>query len=498
MGLFVRVVLLLLLPVILFACPHRRGAEHDAAPPDAIAEDAAPPDAGGDGAVPTCSASSIVEQPVAVIPGEQVVPNIAASASGDVWVSWYDNARGNYDVRIQRLSPEGEPELDATGLLVSEHPSDTWVTDYSLAVDREGAAIVAFNDIRTGHFEPFAYRVDPSGQMLWGADGIALSPHAADGMFPKIALTTSGEAVFVFERFDDNQNLHEAVLQRIALDGTVRWDSGVVITSASSELVVRPWIAASDSDAIIVVWLEAPDIMSYDRTLYARKLGPDGDALWATDVVISVGGEIPFFYDPVLEPDGQGGLFVAWQEIIGSRTAAMLQHLDAQGNTSMTSGGVPLSTSSSTMQLRLALAFVAPAGELIAVWRETDLSQTVYGISAQRFTPDGTRGWADAGLVLEPASEVVVDLAGARAHDDTAVVVFGDWPFGGNASSRVRAGALHLVSSPNWNPVDLAPSENEKGHVNVAPAMTCDGLWSVWEALGQDLGDIFAGYYRIP
>ena len=386
-----RLVLLLCVPFTFLACERHAGKDADAEVSDGQIQDAAPVDAGADAhadaVVPTCSASSLVEVPVALAAGEQVVPNAASSADGTLWVSWYDNAQGNYDVRLQLLSPLGEPLLDPTGLLVSEHASESWVTGHSLAVDPDGAAIVAFNDVRTGHFEPFAYRVDADGQQRWGEDGIALAPHAADGVFPKIAITTAGEAVFVFERFDDGQDLHEAVLQRLSAEGTRRWGSeGIIITSATGQAVVRPWIAAADLDSVIVVWLETPDIMSYDRTIMARKVNREGSAVWAEDAVVSEGGSLPYFYDPVLEPDGQGGLFVAWQEIDGNRTVAKLQHLDAEGATTMTTGGVGFSTSTTRMQLRPSLAWVVPAQEVLAVWRETDLDQSVYGLAAQRVT----------------------------------------------------------------------------------------------------------------
>lgn len=88
-------------------------------------------------------------------PGAQVVPHLAVvpdgvEPAGHTYVGWYDNDSGNYDVLLQLLGPDGVPVFAPGGLIVSAHPQNTWVMDWSLAVDQGGNAVLAFADIRGG------------------------------------------------------------------------------------------------------------------------------------------------------------------------------------------------------------------------------------------------------------------------------------------------------------------------------------------------------------
>ena len=69
---------------------------------------------------------------------------------------------------LQLMDKDGKPKLDANGLLVSDHPSATWVMDYGLASDNEGNAILAFSDMRVANRLTLrAYKIAPEGTFMW-------------------------------------------------------------------------------------------------------------------------------------------------------------------------------------------------------------------------------------------------------------------------------------------------------------------------------------------
>ena len=236
--------------------------------------------------------------------------------------------------------------------------------------------------------------------------------------------------------------------------------------------------------------------MSYDRDIFARKLDASGAAVWTDDAVVVDDQELPFFYDMVLEPDGDGGLFAAWTSIVGGmQTKSFIQHLDENGSATMPAA-TALSTSGTTQQISPALAYVAEAGELIAAWREDNMDQTESGIYAQRFTPAGDRGWADTGLELVALSESRAYMGGTTATADGAVIVYSDMSFGTVDDLRVHGGRLMLENSPPWSPVVLSDFQSSKAHPAVDGNGPC-GCWIVWDDGRSDLGDIYAGFFSI-
>ena len=39
--------------------------------------------------------------------GEQAIPKVVTSSTGDTYIGWFSNDSGNYDVRLQRLDSQG-------------------------------------------------------------------------------------------------------------------------------------------------------------------------------------------------------------------------------------------------------------------------------------------------------------------------------------------------------------------------------------------------------
>jgi hypothetical protein len=106
--------------------------------------------------------------------GEDAIPKIATCPNGDTYIASFSNASGNYDVRLQRLNAQGVPQWAANGILISDNPQDTWLTDWDMCADNANHAILVFPDIRNGGANVVAYRISPSGSFVWGNDVIRL------------------------------------------------------------------------------------------------------------------------------------------------------------------------------------------------------------------------------------------------------------------------------------------------------------------------------------
>ena len=214
---------------------------------------------------------------------------------------------------LQLMDKDGKPKLDANGLLVSDHPSATWVMDYGLASDNDGNAILAFSDMRVANrLTLHAYKIAPDGTFIWGDDGIALSLGSGEDMSPTLVVATDGDAVVAWTENDDRAETSIIRVQRIAPDGTLRWPEGKTLTPDNEHLFVRPQVVAAPNGGFIVMWVQTPDMMSTDRVIWAQKFAADGSALWEAPVKVSNSMGIAFYHAPLMVADADGGAFVAW------------------------------------------------------------------------------------------------------------------------------------------------------------------------------------------
>jgi hypothetical protein len=161
--------------------------------------------------------------------GEQILAKIAATSDGGCYVSWHDHSSGNYDVYLQRLNGDGQIQWEENGLLISDHPQDSWITDYDMAVDLEDCAILVFNDIRDGlDRDIFAYRIDPDGNFLWGPDGLTISDNEGFEPDPQVTITTAGNIIFAWPEPDE----HMAHLRKVTPEGVDYWDPSTITITA--------------------------------------------------------------------------------------------------------------------------------------------------------------------------------------------------------------------------------------------------------------------------
>ena len=158
--------------------------------------------------------------------GSQAVPHIAYDDVGNFYVGFYSNDAGNYDIRLQYYNFAGVAQWATDGLLVSGHTQNSWVTDWDLTTDNTGNCVMAFNDVRDGNANVYAYAISPSGSFLWGADGIQLTNDSQDEFVPSITVTSSNNAIVAWSRPTTTDNV--VVMQKITPTGTLSWgNSGI-------------------------------------------------------------------------------------------------------------------------------------------------------------------------------------------------------------------------------------------------------------------------------
>jgi hypothetical protein len=132
---------------------------------------------------------------------------------------------------LQKLNALGVKQFASDGLLISDNPQNSSLVDYDLICDDSNNAVIAFTDIRnSGSINPFAYKVSPSGTMLWGANGVTLSDSVNSFQpNPKIVKTSDGNFVFVWRI---GSGPIKIAMQKLNPAGVKQWGASPILISS--------------------------------------------------------------------------------------------------------------------------------------------------------------------------------------------------------------------------------------------------------------------------
>ena len=182
-------------------------------------------------AISQWSISPAVNNPINTATGEQAIPKIAVCPNGDSYIGFFSMENGNYNVRLQRLDPQGNTLWADNGILISNQPQMTWLTDWDMTADIANHCILTFQDIRNGgNNNVVAYRISPTGAFVWGANGIALSNSTAFNAAPKVCATAAGNAVFAWQADD------VTIMQKVSPSGSIMWGTTGITLSGSNDI----------------------------------------------------------------------------------------------------------------------------------------------------------------------------------------------------------------------------------------------------------------------
>jgi hypothetical protein len=427
-------------------------------------------------------ADPLVNLAIADRPSDQVVPKIAARADGGCYVGWFDLASGNYDVYLQRLDAAGNEQWPHNGILISDQAQDSWITDWDLLADSEGGAVLVFSDIRAGgDLDVYAYRVSPAGELLWGADGIAVSVDADFDPSPRVTETADGDFVVVWGKSPVAGD-GKIMMQRIAADGSLLLPAGgLAVAGDAGEDPGFPIPVPSGAEGVIVCWVR--DISSYmsPRHLRADRFDAAGASTWGGQVVVYDETVLPIAYWPEILPDGAGGAVLLWHRYLGGVYNSAVQRLDADGNALWPQQGLVVSTLGGMYHISPTFSFDEASGDTYVFWDERNTDQSAWGISGQRFDAAGSRLWGASGRSFLPTGPLYLYHLSALPAAGGALLFWIDEP-GGYGHDRVRG--FRVDAAGNWlwgtEPLDVATLLSGKSRLPAAVAPDGTALL-VWE-----------------
>jgi len=319
--------------------------------------------------------------------------------AGFNYVGFYDSRSGNYDVALQLFTPEGHPVFAEGGMIVSAHAQNTWVMDWALASDAMGNALVSFADIRDGNSNIHIYKISPSGEFLWGPDGISLTSDSDFKGPPAVTVANDGDVVVAWYQSAAAESIY---LQRLSSTGDLRFvDGGVVATEAEDEFPAGNALVPTTGGDVILAYVPNYSFMA-NRQIKAQRFDTTGAPVWDDYVWVMDDQSIPMGRYFNLTADGADGALLTWDVAVGMSFGSRVQRLNADGMEMMPHNGVYANAAGTTGQIE-ASSVIDPVTEVTTmVFAQMSPDQSERGLFVQRFAADGSRLLGDDGNELHP------------------------------------------------------------------------------------------------
>jgi len=105
--------------------------------------------------------------------GLQTAPRVAGTARDGFYVVWQSDSAGGQNLNIwcQRMTAAGQAAWSAPAAVCTD---PTMQTQPAVAVDQDGAALVAWVDYRHGNADIYGQRIEADGAPLLNEDGVAV------------------------------------------------------------------------------------------------------------------------------------------------------------------------------------------------------------------------------------------------------------------------------------------------------------------------------------
>ncbi len=359
------------------------------------------------------------------LPGDDVISKTALCPNGDVYVGYFALESGNYNIRLQRLDHQGNILWDQNGILISNHPSMSWLTDWDMTADLENHAIMTWQDIRNGgNNNIVAYRISPEGDFVWGEDGLSLSNSTAFDAAPKVTVTSSNNVVIAW------QSEIVIIRQKISPDGTLLWGEDGITLSGPKQFTWPQLMPVGDDDVIMKYFEDSGPPNAPTRHVFAQRNTSDGSAVWAEPTVISNQGGISAWTQifPMIN-DGNDGFYISWHEdrAYTNLYKAYVQHIDQNGNAMFEENGQIITVNTTLNHFYPQLAKPENDPHIYVLWNLVNMDQNQWGLAGQKISPEGDLKWGDNGKTLISLSTKGLQPHKGLQHGEDIILIYEDY-----------------------------------------------------------------------
>ena len=312
---------------------------------------------------------------------------------------------------------------------LSAYPTLTYtmVNDY-VTVDREGNLVAVVWDERldsvNGNYTATAYKISPSGEMLWGAEGVNLCDGESlhSGLCMKLITLEDNSTVFAYSgSLRKEDRFREGIfMQRVSADGQVLWEGRELTVSGNYPFLVN---AGNNEFYMVYCTGSKPEV-------YVQKYDFDGNAVWARPTLVygeggsGTGGAM---HTVLSVMPAKGGLLVGWYDDRNETYAesVYLAYIDRNGKHVFGPGDAGLKLGySDNRQFYVQCVYNEDDDAFYAIWREMDDAQTSQQLKGQKISASGELMWRPEGIEICWMEERQAGQGSVQACKDGGAVFF--------------------------------------------------------------------------
>jgi len=333
-------------------------------------------------------------------------PEICSDGAGGAIITWWDNRSGSdYDIYAQRIDPSENVQWTVDGVAICTASNGQRYPQ--ICSDGAGGAIMTWQDNRSGlYHDIYAQKIDSSGNVQWTADGVAICTASNNQYSPQAQICSDGAGGAIITWRDVRNGIGSDIYaQRIDPSGNVQWTAdGVAICTAGS-YQTNAKICSDGAGGAIITWSDDRG-SGYDIDIYTQKINSYGNVQWTVDgVAICTVGDSQV--DPQICSDGAGGAIITWVDYRSLASDIYAQRIDSSGNVQWTNNGAAICTT--TKYQRSVQICSDGAGGAIITWWEVQGGGFYNDIYAQKINSSGNVQWTVDGVAICTASEQQYD-----------------------------------------------------------------------------------------
>lgn len=419
------------------------------------------------------NSSPAINTLVCVQAQDQQDVRIVSDSKGGAITTWLDFRNDvsqiSGDIFVQRLDKNGMAKWTAHGVALCTDVADQ--TAPAIVEDGTGGAIIAWNDSRIGNRDIYAQKIDSTGAAKWAANGVAVIAKANHQQDAKLISDGTGGAIVVWQ--DSANGLWDIYAQRISSTGILNWTAAGVSVCSSADAQINPRIETDGVGGAVIVWQDKRGGVDYD--IYAQHVDATGATTWTANGV-AVCTSISTQSNPKIEPDGAGGMIIAWQDKRnGVDYNVYTQRLSATGVVLWSPNGVAVCTAAGS-QSAVDMTSEGIAGAVI-VWK--DQRSGNHDIYAQRVDLTGILQWTVNGVPISTAAGAQLNPNAVGDGAGGAIIVWQDSSAGSSDVKSQRISSLGIVQWAVGGVAVGTAADNQASPKNVSDGS--GGCIYVWQ-----------------
>lgn len=368
------------------------------------------------------------------------------AATGNTYINWFILEAGGMHPKLQMVNVFGETQWQENGIYVSTHPSQTALFGTALTVSTDGCAVLMFCDERNGSYVPYAYKISPTGEFVWGADGIQIT--TADALRCYLYPCNDGS---VWAAWTDGSI---CCARHISSDGQTLGPI-VTVSDPNAQICFGHIVTDDDNNMIMAYYSSTGYFLWPDRTIYACKYDVNGEPVWDNHIQIMNAYEMNFARDLNLVADGLGGGYVScYVPMLNDLHQVIVFHFDANGMVSTPLSGVRVSTNDIVNNYNEDLTVDPTNNNLIISFVSSTSNETQFQIRVQSVDVNGNKLWGDVGKTLTSmAANQIFDVQVSSVSTGGAIITY-------NENDNIKAIRIDEQGQEVWDEVAILSSSS--------------------------------------